>query len=51
MQIDAVEQWAGDAGAVAGDLVGGATTAAGGIAQAAAGAGLRCLFAICSCFA
>jgi hypothetical protein len=51
MQVDAVQQRAGDLAAVAPHLVGAAVAAAGFVAVVAAGAGLRCLFAICARFA
>jgi hypothetical protein len=51
MQVDAVQQWAGDTALVAGDQVRRAMTAAARVAEVAAGAGMRCLFAICSSLA
>jgi hypothetical protein len=47
LQVDAVQQRAGDARAVAADLFCGAVAQAAGVAGVAAGAGLRCSFAVC----
>ena len=51
VQVDAVEQRAGQPAPVALNLVRGAAAAPAAVAGVAAGAGLRCLFAICSHFA
>jgi hypothetical protein len=51
MQVDAIEQRAGNLAAVTPHLVGAAVAAAGLVAVVAARAGLRCLFAICARFA
>jgi hypothetical protein len=51
MQVDAVQQRAGDLAAVTPHLVGAAVAATGLVAVVATRTGLRCLFAICPRFA
>jgi hypothetical protein len=50
-QVNSVEQGARHFIPVAADLLGAADTVFAAVAMKAAGAGLRCLFAICACIA